>query len=109
DDRAHSRCRLASTPKSCPRARRPAPCCCGTRPRLLRCARMSSGAFDDLRISYGDRALTPEDLPAEPIALFRAWLAEATAAGVPEPNGMALATVDETGAPACRIVLLKGL
>jgi pyridoxamine 5'-phosphate oxidase len=68
---------------------------------------MDSRQFEHLRVAYGDVELRPDDLPRDPLALFRTWLAAATAAGVQEPNAMALATVDEHGAPACRIVLLK--
>ena len=35
------------------------------------------------------------------------WLDEAIAAGVPEPTGMVLATVDQDGAPSTRSVLCK--
>ncbi|HZH50491.1 MAG TPA: pyridoxamine 5'-phosphate oxidase [Microvirga sp.] len=44
----------------------------------------------------------------EPFALFRAWLDEATASEPNDPNAMALATVDESGMPNVRMVLLKG-
>jgi pyridoxamine 5'-phosphate oxidase len=44
----------------------------------------------------------------EPFALFAAWLEEATAAEPNDPNAMALATVDPTGLPDARMVLLKG-
>jgi pyridoxamine 5'-phosphate oxidase len=37
------------------------------------------------------------------------WLAEATEAGLAEPNGMVLATVDLDGAPSTRSVLCKGV
>lgn len=60
-------------------------------------------------MDYGDVALRRADLPADPIALFRQWLDEATGAGVREPNGMALATCDRDGQPHCRVVLLKQL
>jgi pyridoxamine 5'-phosphate oxidase len=70
---------------------------------------MDSRQFEHLRIHYGDRALRVEDLPADPFALFADWLAAATAAGVAEPNGMALATVDADAAPCCRMVLLKNV
>lgn len=66
-----------------------------------------SDPFASMRIEYGDVALTRADLPADPLVLFRAWLAAATAANVSEPNGMSLATVDADGQPHCRIVLLK--
>ena len=59
---------------------------------------------------YLSRPLQPhEDIPAtaDPIALFRAWLAEADKAEPADPNAMALATVDEDGLPDVRMVLLK--
>jgi pyridoxamine 5'-phosphate oxidase len=43
----------------------------------------------------------------KPFALFAAWLADATAKEPNDPNAMALATVDETGMPNVRMVLLK--
>ena len=76
---------------------------------LTRLAQTMPAPFEHLRIQYGDQALSADALPADPLALFRTWFAAAEAAGTSEPNGMALATVDATGAPACRIVLLKGL
>ena len=59
---------------------------------------------------YLKRPLQPhEDIPAtaDPVVLFRAWLAEADASEPSDPNAMALATVDETGLPDVRMVLLK--
>jgi pyridoxamine 5'-phosphate oxidase len=56
------------------------------------------------------RALAPdEDLPAvaDPIALFRAWLAEADGKEPNDPSAMTLATVDAAGLPDARMVLLK--
>ena len=41
-------------------------------------------------------------------ALFTAWLADAIAAHLPEPNAMVLATADGRGRPSARTVLLKG-
>ncbi len=43
----------------------------------------------------------------EPFALFAAWFADAEAKEPNDPNAMALATVDETGMPNVRMVLLK--
>ena len=43
----------------------------------------------------------------DPLQVFLSWLEEARAAAVREPTAMALATVDATGAPAVRMVLLK--
>ena len=45
----------------------------------------------------------------DPIARFRAWLAEAEEAEPNDPNAMALATADADGHPSVRMVLLKGL
>ncbi len=55
-------------------------------------------------------ALTSGDFIAadDPHALFAAWTAEARASEVNDPEAMALATVDETGLPDVRMVLLKG-
>jgi pyridoxamine 5'-phosphate oxidase len=44
----------------------------------------------------------------EPFALFSEWLAEAEASEPNDPNGLALSTVDESGLPNVRMVLLKG-
>ena len=44
---------------------------------------------------------------SDPFALFAAWFAEAKAAEPTDPDAMALATVDATGLPDVRMVLLK--
>jgi pyridoxamine 5'-phosphate oxidase len=44
-----------------------------------------------------------------PLANVEAWYAEAVAAGLPEPEAMALATADAAGRPSVRFVLLKGI
>ena len=46
---------------------------------------------------------------ADPFELFQAWFADATAREPNDPNAMALATVDASGLPNVRMVLLKGL
>lgn len=63
----------------------------------------------ELRVSYEAGQLRRESLAPTPLGQFRAWFAEADAAGLPEPNAMVLATVDERGRPATRTVLLKGI
>lgn len=45
----------------------------------------------------------------DPIALFQAWFAEAEKAEPYNPDAVAVATVDETGAPNLRMVLVKGV
>lgn len=56
-------------------------------------------------------ALTSGDLfeATDPFVLFSDWMAEAALSEPSDPNAMSLATVDETGLPDVRIVLLKGL
>jgi pyridoxamine 5'-phosphate oxidase len=46
-------------------------------------------------------------LAADPVEQFSAWLADAAAAGLPEPNAMVLSTVSAAGRPRARTVLLK--
>ncbi|MBY6065697.1 pyridoxamine 5'-phosphate oxidase [Leisingera aquaemixtae] len=43
----------------------------------------------------------------DPFAIARSWLKEAEASEPNDPNAIALATVDETGLPNSRMVLLK--
>jgi len=45
----------------------------------------------------------------EPFALFEAWFADAQAHEPNDPNAMALASVDASGVPNVRMVLLKGV
>ena len=46
---------------------------------------------------------------ADPLARARDWLDEAAAAGVPEPEGAALATASPDGVPSVRFVLVRGV
>jgi pyridoxamine 5'-phosphate oxidase len=52
--------------------------------------------------------LDEKDVDPDPLVQFRAWLDEARAAGVFEPEAAALATATPDGAPSARMVLLKG-
>ncbi len=45
----------------------------------------------------------------DPFALARDWLAEASETEINDPNAMALSTVDATGMPNARVVLLKDI
>lgn len=58
----------------------------------------------------GSVVLTSGDFfdASDPFSLFEQWLGEATAGEPNDPNATALATVDETGLPDVRMVLLKG-
>ena len=58
------------------------------------------------RKEHGRAALSEAAAGPDPIALFHQWLDEAVRAGLPEPNAMALATLDANGV-SCRIVLLR--
>lgn len=65
----------------------------------------------DMRRNYTREGLSEALAPAEPLALFRQWFADAVQTEQPpvEPNAMSLATVDGEGRPHCRVLLLKGL
>jgi pyridoxamine 5'-phosphate oxidase len=45
----------------------------------------------------------------DPLAQLQHWYEHAVAAGLPEPEAMALATATADGAPSVRFVLLKGI
>lgn len=57
-----------------------------------------------------DKRLITSDFQSrnEPFTIFADWLKEATETEINDPNALALATVDETGMPNVRMVLLKG-
>jgi pyridoxamine 5'-phosphate oxidase len=55
----------------------------------------------------GARALSEDELTANPVDQFSGWFAEAADAGLPEPNAMVLATTSAEGHTRCRTVLLK--
>lgn len=61
----------------------------------------------DFRKEYSDRGLKREEMLHEPVAQFSIWFSQATELGLHEPNAMTLATVDQTGMPYQRTVLLK--
>ena len=48
------------------------------------------------------------DLDPDPVRAFAGWFAEAVAAGIAQPEAMALATATPDGRPSVRMVLLKG-
>jgi len=62
-----------------------------------------------LRKEYGDKPLLESRSPADPFTLFHRWMQVAAATdGILEPTAMSLATVDGSGRPSVRFVLLKG-
>jgi len=62
-----------------------------------------------LRREYGGVGLDEVAAGCDPVALLRRWLADATTAGLHEPNAMVLSTVGPNGAPSARMVLLKAI
>lgn len=64
-------------------------------------------ALAELRREYAQGVLTETTVDPDPLQQFQRWLAEALAAGLPEPNAMTLATVNQEGQPSVRAVLLK--
>jgi pyridoxamine 5'-phosphate oxidase len=62
----------------------------------------------DRRTEYETTGLDVGDVVADPIEQWRRWYDEAVAAGVTEPNAMALATCGADGQPDCRFVLVRG-
>lgn len=65
--------------------------------------------LSDFRKEYTAGRLTQEVLTEHPIDLFETWLNDAINAELPDPNAMTVATVDASGQPSQRIVLLKDL
>ena len=63
----------------------------------------------DDRKEYRDGGEIAVEDPDEPLDLLSSWIREARERGIVEPNTMSLATVDESGSPRSRMVLLKFL
>jgi pyridoxamine 5'-phosphate oxidase len=63
----------------------------------------------DLRKEYSKASLDIADVYPDPVKQFEKWFNEALQSQVQEPNAMNLATVNESGRPTARIVLLKGI
>ncbi|GGB58979.1 pyridoxamine 5'-phosphate oxidase [Shewanella inventionis] len=63
--------------------------------------------LSDIRREYTQGGLRRGDLPQNPMDLFEKWIQQAKDAQLTDPTAMCVATVDETGQPFQRIVLLK--
>lgn len=61
----------------------------------------------EFRKEYSEVGLYRKDLHASPVAQFGAWFSQAVECGLHEPNAVTLATVDGSGMPFQRTVLLK--
>ncbi|MBJ29307.1 MAG: pyridoxamine 5'-phosphate oxidase [Euryarchaeota archaeon] len=69
----------------------------------------SGGGMREMRKEYRDGGELSIEDTQNPLKLLSAWIADAKDAGVTEPNAMSLATVDQSGSPRNRMVLLKHL
>lgn len=65
--------------------------------------------ISSLRENYVSPELLEGQVKANPIDQFQKWFDDAVAAGLREPNAMALSTCGQDGKPSSRIVLLKGV
>lgn len=68
--------------------------------------------MDDLRAlrqEYDRDYLSSKDLDKDPITFFQKWLKQAIDENEAEPTAMVLSTVNASGHPSSRVVLLKGL
>lgn len=65
--------------------------------------------LEHLREEYRQGALDEATCETNPLTQFRAWMEQARAAKLKEPNAMTLATSTPDGIPSARIVLLKEL
>ncbi len=68
-----------------------------------------STPISDIRKTYAHAELLESDAAAAPMEQFDRWWAQALEAKIEEVNAMTLATVDASGMPDARIVLLKGV
>ncbi|MEJ2668243.1 MAG: pyridoxamine 5'-phosphate oxidase [Deinococcales bacterium] len=64
---------------------------------------------DPPRRDYGQDGLDLTTLDPDPLRQLQAWLADAMAADLLEPNAMTLATADPSGRVSARMVLLKDI
>jgi pyridoxamine 5'-phosphate oxidase len=61
----------------------------------------------DLRRDFAASGLDESQAAADPFDQFSAWMNDALAADIIDPNAMTLSTVGEDGRPSARVVLLK--
>nr|GME03947.1 pyridoxine/pyridoxamine 5'-phosphate oxidase 1, chloroplastic-like [Ipomoea batatas] len=65
--------------------------------------------ISSLRENYISPELLEEQVESDPFYQFQKWFDDAMAAGLKEPNAMALSTTGKDGKPSSRMVLLKGV
>jgi pyridoxamine 5'-phosphate oxidase len=68
---------------------------------------MKRNALHTIRKDYKLGSLHEESMNSNPLKQFSLWLDHALEKGVNEPTAMTLATVNQSGCPTARIVLLK--
>lgn len=68
---------------------------------------MSKIDISQLRREYSSGSFTEKNTSSSPVEQFDKWLTEAETAGFLDPNAVAVSTVDDSGMPTARIVLLK--
>lgn len=81
-------------------------------PGTSMCVRIGKAPSVDisaLRENYVSPELLEDQVQADPINQFRIWFDDSVAAGLREPNAMALSTTGKDGKPSSRMVLLKGV
>jgi pyridoxamine 5'-phosphate oxidase len=61
------------------------------------------------RSEYESAGLDVADIDPDPVRQWQRWYADAVAAGVTEPNAMALSTAGQDGVPDVRFVLVRGV
>lgn len=63
--------------------------------------------ISQLRREYNSGSFTEKNADESPFKQFEKWLEDAEETGFLDPNAVAVSTVDKTGMPTSRIVLLK--
>ena len=65
--------------------------------------------LQDYRRQYTKGGLREASMPSDPLVLFEQWQRDASAAGLADPTGVVVATVQPDGSIRQRFVLLKGV
>ena len=68
-----------------------------------------SKKLSEVRKDYGKDQLNLNDLPLDPVELFKTWLKRAKENDELDYNAMTLATIDEKNYPQVRVVLLRSI
>lgn len=63
----------------------------------------------DIRTNYQKHELSEQEVSKSPLQQLTLWLKDAVSGKNPEPTAMVLSTLDESGNPDSRVVLLKEL